>query len=387
MASAANQLDNPPLLFERVSHPATLGAAWVHVKRSAERSASRAVRAEARRFDEDADRRLDRIAADLRDERFAFPLARGVTLSRAGKRPRPLVIAPVESRIVARALLDVLQTTPAVAAAFLAVPSSFGGLPGRGVEQAVATAIAAVSGGAAFYLRSDIAEFFRAIPRARALAAIEAQAGDGRLVHLLDLATRTELDNLAELGERAALFPDAATGVAQGGSLSTLLGNALLRGFDEAMNGRGIACLRYVDDLLFLGPRMAHVKKAFASAVKLLAGLGLRAYDPEREPAKAAAGQTSAGIEWLGCEIKDGRAWPSLRSRRGLVARVERILSSSEHTVGGASSALAAVEEVIVGFRGAYGFCASPEIFRSLDAQIGRRVERYFRTHRPRLVD
>ncbi len=386
MASAANQLDSPPLLFDRVCHPATLGAAWVHVRRSASLSTSSAVRAEARRFDEDAERRLDRIAAELREERFAFPPARGVALSRAGKRPRPLVIAPVEGRIVARALLDVLQSTPAVAAAFLAVPSSFGGLPGRGVEQAVAAAVAAVARGAVFYVRSDIAEFFRAIPRARALAAATAQAGDARLVHLLDLATRTELGNLAELGDHAALFPDADTGVAQGGSLSTLLGNALLRGFDEAMNGRGIACLRYVDDLLFLGARASHVKKAFASAVKHLAALGLRAYDPDREPDKAGAGHAAGGIEWLGCEIKDGHARPSVKSRRALIARVERILGESERTVGGASSALAAVEEVITGFRGAYGFCSSPEIFRSLDGQIGRRVERYFRAHRPRLM-
>ena len=384
MASAANQLATP-LLFDRVACPATLLAAWVHVRRAASQSASRAVRAEAQRFGEDAERHLDRLAADLREDRFAFPPARGVALSRPGKRPRPLVIAPVESRVVARALLDVLQTTPAVAAAFLDVPSSFGGVPGRGVEQAVAAAVDAVARGAAFYVRSDIAEFFRAIPRARALDAVARHADDPRLLHLLDLATRTELANLAELGDRAALFPDGATGVAQGGSLSTLLGNALLRDFDEAMNGRGIACLRYVDDLLLLGPRPAHVKKAFASASRHLAALGLRAYDPEREPEKAAAGHAAGGIEWLGCEIKEGRARPSLLRRRALIARVERILGESERTVGGASSALAAVEEVLAGFRGAYGFCASPEIFGSLDAQIGRRVERYFRAHRPRL--
>ena len=66
MASAANQLESSPLPFDRVSHPATLGAAWVHVRRAAERSTSRAVRAEARRFEDDADGRLDRIAADVR---------------------------------------------------------------------------------------------------------------------------------------------------------------------------------------------------------------------------------------------------------------------------------------------------------------------------------
>ena len=290
--------------------------------------------------------------------------------------------------MVARALLDVIQASPGVAASFQATPTSFGGLPGRGVEQAIATAVDAVGRGAVFYVRSDIADFFRAIPRERALGSLAALAGelaDPRLHRLLDLATRTELDNLAALGERAALFPDRDTGVAQGSSLSTLLGNVLLRTFDEAMNGRGIACLRYVDDLLLLGPRPAHVHKAFASASRRLAALGLRAYDPEKDPGKAAAGHAAGGIEWLGCEIKGGLVRPGTRSRRALIARVERILGESERTVGGASSAIAAVEEALAGFRGAYGFCATPEVFASLDAQIGRRVERYFRANRPRL--
>jgi hypothetical protein len=399
MASAANQLHLPSPLpftvrgslaftqtFERATQPSTLRAAWAHVRRAAERSSSRAVRAEARRFEEEADRRLERIADELRAERFVFGPARGVAVARPGKRPRPIVVAPVESRIAARALLDVLQTEPGVAAAFLATPTSFGGIPGRGVEQAVAAATDAVARGAVFYLRSDIAEFFRAIGRAPAIAAIGSVVPDDRLLRLLDLATRTELANLAELGDDGALFPDGEIGVAQGGSLSTLLGNALLRGFDEAMNGRGITCLRYVDDLLLLGPRPAHVKKAFASAGRILEGIGLRAYDPETEPAKAATGHAAAGIEWLGCEIKGGRVQPSRRSRRALVVRVERILAGSERTVGGASSGLAAVEEVLAGFRGAYGFCSSPEILAALDAQIGRRIERYFRAHRPRLT-
>jgi hypothetical protein len=356
------------------------------VKRSASLSPSRAVRAEARRFEEDADRRLARIAAELRDERFDFGPSRGVAVDRPGKRPRPLVVAPVEHRVASRALLDALQAEPRVAAAYLSSPASFGGVPGRGVEQAILAAIEAIGKGAVFYLRSDIADFFRAIPRARAIAALAPAVGDPRVLRLVDLATRTELDNLAELGERAALFPDGEIGVAQGGSLSTLLGNALLRGFDEAMNGRGITCLRYVDDLLLLGPRPAHVRKAFASASKILADLGLRAYDPATEAAKAAAGHTAGGVEWLGCEIVGGRARPGQKARRALVARVERILGGTDPTVGGASSALAAVEALLAGFRGAYGFCASPEIFAALDAQIGRRIEQYFRAHRPRLV-
>ena len=355
------------------------------MRRSAESSAAAAIRDEARRFAHGADARLTSIAHELRDEHFVFAPARGIARPRAGKRPRPIVLAPIESRVVTRALLQALSAIPAVADACLGVPTSFGGLPGRGVEQAIAAAIEAVQGGAAFHLRSDIAEFFRAIPRERALAALARAAGDERLARLVDAATRTELANLEELGEQGALFPDAHLGVAQGNSLSTLLGNVLLRGFDEAMNGRGITCLRYVDDLLLLGPRAAPVKKAFAAAARKLAELGLRAYDPTLEPGKAAMGAVAAGIEWLGCEIRDGQARPSARSRRALLLRVDRALIEAERD-GGLPAALVAVDEAVRGFRGAYRFCACPEVFASLDARIGRRVEQSFRLHRTRLA-
>jgi hypothetical protein len=390
MASAAHPTHPSPTQttpaspFDRATDPETLRAAWDHVRRSAEASTAAAIRDEARRFAQDADARLAVIARDLRDERFVFAPARGIARPRAGKRPRPIVLAPIGSRVVTRALLEALSAVPAVADACLGAPTSFGGLPGRGVEQAIAAALAAVQGGAAFHVRSDIAEFFRAIPRERALASITGAAGDARLTRLVEQATRTELANLDELGEDGALFPDARIGVAQGNSLSTLLGNVLLGGFDQAMNGRGITCLRYVDDVLFLGPRAAPVKKAFAAATVCLADLGLRAYDPVREPGKAAMGHVAAGVEWLGCEILDGRARPGARSRRALLARVDRALAAVPD--GGLSAALVAVEDAVRGFRAAYRFCECPEVFAALDDTVGRRVEHTFRVHRARLA-
>jgi hypothetical protein len=382
MASAAHQ-HHASRPFDRLSSSETLHAAWDHVRRAAEASASPAVRAEARRFAAEADRRLARVAAELAEGAFAFAPALGVAKPRAGKRPRPIVVAPIESRVVTRALLDVLLEIPDVAALCFGAPTSFGGLPGRGVPDAIAAAVEAIRGGAAFHVRSDIAEFFRALPRDRAVAEIARAAGDERLTRLLDRATITELANAAELGDDAALFPGERRGVAQGNALSTLLGNVVLRGFDAALNGRGIVCLRYVDDFLLVGPRAAHVKKAFASAGHLLAELGLRAYDPAVEPAKAALGPASRGIVWLGCEIDASGARPSIASRRALLERVDRLLRDGER--GGLAGALAAVDTSVRAFRAAYAFCACPEVCTMLDARIDRRIERAFRKSRARL--
>jgi RNA-directed DNA polymerase len=391
MASATYDFPSDSLC-ERVRTRACLRAAWQRVDEAARRSASTTIREEARRFAADVDRHLSRIAVQLREGRAPLGGARGVAHERIGKRPRPLVIAPIESRIVQRALLDVLTSLPSIRAAFLATPTSFGGVPGRGVASAVSAALAAIGAGHVWYLRTDIAEFFRHIPRRVALDRLALHVKDARFLALLDQASHTELDNLAELGAHASLFPEDDTGVPQGSALSTLLGNVLLRDFDAQMNGRGIVCLRYVDDLLLLGESSAQVRKAFWSAQRALATLGLRAYDPATSPEKAAFGHSAGGVDFLGCELLSGRALPSRAKREELFARVDALLRRSEQfftapdardaTRFGLAPTLQAVSRTVEGFRASYRFCDAGHAFERLDRAIDGRIEKYLRLHR-----
>jgi RNA-directed DNA polymerase len=377
--------------LERLRARGTLRSAWLRVREAARRS-SPATRAEASRFEENADRHLARIAAQLREGRFVFAQARGIACARPGKGPRPIVVAPIESRIVQRAILDVLRALPGLGAADLEASTSFGGVPDRGTAGAVAAAIDAVRSGHVVYLRSDIASFFRKIPRRRALDQILTYVDDPGFARLLDEATRTELDNLAELGEAASIFPEDDTGVPQGCALSTLLGNAILRDFDARMNGRGMVCLRYVDDFLLLGREASHVKKAFASAQRVLGELGFEAYDPAIDPGKAATGSTARGFEFLGCEIKGGRAAPSRAKREELFGRVDALLRRSERFFErpdpreasrlGLAPTLHAVGRLIEGFRASYRFCQADEVFAALGRAVDGRVEKYLRLHR-----
>ncbi len=391
MASATqdSSTDSP---FDRVRTRACLRAAWQRVEAAARRSPSPSTREEARRFAPHADRHLARIAAQLREGRAPFGAARGLACARPGKQPRPIVIASIEGRIVQRALLEVLEGIPSIRCAYLEAPTSFGGVPGRGVPTAVKAALEAIAAGHAWYLRTDIADFFRHIPRRVALDRLAAHVKDPRFLALLDEATHTELDNLAELGEHASLFPEDDTGVPQGCALSTLLGNVILRDFDAQMNGRGIVCLRYVDDLLILGRESAHVRKAFWSAQRALGLLGLRAYDPATVPEKAAFGHSKGGLDFLGCELREGRALPSRRKRDELVGRIEALLQRSERffaeptpgeaTRYGLSPTLQAVSLALSGFRSSYHFCDAAQPFETLDRAIDGRIEKYLRLYR-----
>jgi hypothetical protein len=256
----------------------------------------------------------------------------------------------------------------------------------------VKAALDAVAAGHVWYLRTDIAAFFRHIPRRVALDRLALHVPDARFLALLDEATHTELDNLAELGEHASLFPEDDTGVPQGCALSTLLGNVILRDFDAQMNGRGIVCLRYVDDLLILGRESAQVRKAFWSAQRALGLLGLRAYDPATVPDKAAFGHSAGGLDFLGCELRGGHALPSRKKRDELFGRVEALLQRSERffaapspgeaTRHGLSPTLQAVSLTLAGFRSSYQFCEDEQAFERLDRAIDGRIEKYLRLYR-----
>ena len=81
---------------------------------------------------------------------------------------------------------------------------------------------------------------------------------------------------MAALRHNAAKFPIEDIGVAQGNSLSTLLGNLYLHEFDAEMNmSRDVMCLRYIDDFLILAPSKSLAENTFSKALGLLSKLGL----------------------------------------------------------------------------------------------------------------
>jgi hypothetical protein len=77
-----------------------------------------------------------------------------------------------------------------------------------------------------------------------------------------------------------------------------------LRDFDRAMNGRGVTCVRYIDDFLLLGPNQRAIEKAFGQAQKLLMEFGLRAYEP---PFKGKAEASEKGSDQWRCLAPQNR--------------------------------------------------------------------------------
>lgn len=287
--------------------------------------------------------------------------------------------------------MDVLQGEPAIEK-FLKVETSFGGIKEQSVRKAIEAACTAISKGAKFFIRSDIKKFFPNIPRDYVKNQISGLIQDAQFNQLLSKATDTELKNLDALKKQSDLFPLYEVGVAQGCCLSPLIGNILLYDFDVKMNGRGITCLRYIDDFIVLGPNLRKVTSAFKSAKQYLKKHNLDTYDPETEKDKAEMGEVRKGFEFLGCEIVPGFIMPNKKSRERLLLSIDEFFNKSIQLMSDpnkiyseratVSETLIHVSNVLKGWGNQYSFCNNRQIFQSMDLKVDQKLKTYLTTYK-----
>jgi hypothetical protein len=175
--------------------------------------------------------------------------------------------------------------------------------------------------------------------------------GDEAFLSILENATHVELENFRSLGDDVRYFPDDELGVAQGCSLSSLLGNVFLREFDTICNTKEVTCLRYVDDFLLIGQSEEATNAVFQRALRWLRERGLSAY--ERGHSKCHAGPSRAAFEFLGCKVQPGLVTPSREGRKRLIAKVKCHIAAGlglQQTLGKIGNSTAA-------WASAYRFC------------------------------
>ena len=387
-------------LYKAVHLPDNLDRAWKKVQENGLKSNSRTTKEETRQFSIHARKHLNCINKQLRLKRFRFGHARGVLgKKKSGKAERPIVIAPILSRIVQRAILDVIQSIPAIRQT-LTSGFNFGGVPGIdfGVPHAIAKAIQA-SKESRYYIRTDIKSFFMAVPRQRAVALITTRTDDNEFNLLLDAATTTELKDLESFGDKAKLFPLWEDGVAQGSCLSPLLCNLLLSEFDEQMNQRGIVCIRYIDDFILFAPSRKSAFKAFDKCLLLLRELELSAYDPlssePEEQTKANHGPSDHEFTFLGCDIKQGRFRPTSTKRNDLMRKIHETFAECLESIAHPRDAIFSkttyadavmdASNIIRGWGNTYSFCNDPRLILNLDRDLQNMFSKFQSDFRQRI--
>jgi len=153
-------------LIQHVRKTRTLKRAWSKIRENGLSSSNKQTVQEIRAFNENADSNLKSIQGKLSQDSFNFGTQTGILIKKKGKdKRRPLVIAPIQNRIVQRAILDTLQEKVSLIQNILDTPTSIGGIPERGTPQALSLINKARDDGLTHYVRSDIPDFFCNIPR------------------------------------------------------------------------------------------------------------------------------------------------------------------------------------------------------------------------------
>lgn len=377
--------------YKKLCSSICLHKAWSQIYENGLSSDSKDTRNEVREFKKNERTNIDRIYNQLRRKKFAFLNNKAVTV---GRKKRPIVLAPVESRIVQRAILDVLQGEESIQK-FLRSKGSYGAIKSfkdleKGVPPAIIGVVEAIKSGATYYYKSDIKSFFTQISRVDVIKIIKETIKDEDFINILEDATNLEVSNINSLPIKHRKFFDFnKIGTPQGCCLSPLLGNILLYQFDQEMNKNGISCFRYLDDFMILGKGTKKVQQAFNLAIKILKPLGLEAYHIYDNSDKAMAGHTSQSLQFLGVEIIGRNIRPAKESRDRLLESIKKILHDSlsqnytltetkEQRENSFVQALYRINNKLLGWGNQYYFCNQKSIWGSLDAEVDKLLKEYF---------
>jgi RNA-directed DNA polymerase len=217
---------------------------------------------------------IDAMLQSVHRKGYRAPDIRRVYIPKPGKREkRPLGVPTVSDRALQRSVAQVLSAI--YEQDFL--PCSFGGRPGRGAHNALATLNEVIAGTkVGWVLEADLKNFFGSLDHQWMIRFIEHRVGDPRLISLI---RRWLKAGVLENGE---VHPNEI-GTPQGGSISVLLSNAYLHyvldlWFERIVKPRlrGEAYLvRYIDDFVICFQYRSDAFRVQSALCRRLAKFGL----------------------------------------------------------------------------------------------------------------
>src|SRR5499427_5752842 len=246
---AAKARCEPTLRFTSLAHHLTRERIWANLCHIPARSASGVDGQTVTRAKESFGEWIEAMLQSVHRQGYRAPDIRRVYIPKPGKQEkRPLGVPCVADRALQRSAAQVLSAI--YEQEFL--PCSFGGRPGRGAHQALATLHEVISGRKVeWVLEADLKNFFGSLSHEWMLRFVEHRVGDPRLISLIRRWLKAKVLENEELHANEE-------GTPQGGSISVLLSNLYLHyvldlWFERVVKPRvrGEAYLvRYIDDFV-----------------------------------------------------------------------------------------------------------------------------------------
>src|SRR5580700_10886829 len=272
---------------------------------------------------------------------------------------RKLGIPTVLDRLIQQAVMQVLQRQWDRTFS----DHSYGFRPGRSAHQAVAQAQQYIAEGHGWVIDLDLEKFFDRVNHDKLMAQIAKRVEDKRLLKLIRAFLK------AGVMENGLVSP-SVEGTPQGGPLSPLLSNLVLDSLDRELERRGHRYVRYADDSNIY-VRSERAGQRVKNSVTRFITQKLQLKVNETKSAVARPQER----KFLGFSFTNGPAVKRAIAPKALVRFKDRIREITRRAKG--VSIKSTVEELaryMVGWRGYFGFCETPEVLISLTRWVRLRL-------------
>lgn len=255
-----------------------------------------------RSYAEQSAQRLPQLQRRLQEGSYEPKPAQRIWIPKLGsKELRPLGVPPVENRVVAMALRNVLE--PIFEHTF--AEDSYGFRPGRGAKDALRRVDELLKTGKSWVVDADRKGYFDSIPQDKLMAAVGEQVADGAV---LELIQRFLKQGVLESGKG---WSPTDQGTPQGGVLSPLLANIYLNPLDQVMAGKGWEMIRYADDFILLCKSQEQAQQALQAVRQWVEPAGLILHPTKTRMVDASQ---AGGFDFPGYHFERGRKWPREKS-------------------------------------------------------------------------
>jgi len=300
------------------------------------------------------------IRAQLLNGTYQPQPIRRQTIPKDGGGVRELGIPTVLDRMIQQSILQVLQ--PQFDPTFS--EHSHGFRPGRNAHGAVLEAQRYIQEGKRVVVDVDIETFFDRVNHDIVMGRLERRIGDKRLLGLIRRYLTAGIMVNGAVMEREE-------GTPQGGPLSPLLANVLLDDVDKELEKRGLAFVRYADDLNVYVRSKRAGRDAMQTLRRLYACLRLCINDAKSAVARPQDRAFLGYSFWYakGSVVKRRVAPKALKAMKDRVRRITgRSRGRSQRTM---------VEDLrgyLRGWKEYFHFAETPRVFRDLDEWIRHRL-------------
>jgi RNA-directed DNA polymerase len=272
---------------------------------------------------------------------------------------RKLGIPTVLCRFVQQAVMQVLQRQwdPTFS------NHSYGFRPGRSAHQAVAQAQRHIAEGYNWVIDLDFEKFFDRVNHDKLMAQIAKRVEDKRLLKLI----RAFLN--AGVMENGLISP-SVEGTPQGGPLSPLLSNLVLDTLDRELERRGHRYVRYADDCNIYVRSERAGQRVMKSVTSFITGQ-LKLKVNENKSAVARPQER----KFLGFSFTDGPEAKRAIAPKALDRFKDRIRAITRQAKGvSMESTVEQLARYMVGWRGYFGFCETPQVLIYLTRWVRLRL-------------